>query len=511
MDVTGSMQSCICKAREQIDAIIEEIQTKECKIDYVAFVGYRDWCDKEKQFEILCFTKDINVFKAKLQSIEATGGGDIPEDVLGGLAKAAKMEWPESSGTRVLFHLGDAPPHGSRFFSGGHDEYSNGHPSDMSVDDLFGLMASKYIEYYFGEFNNSTDKMKAIFSEACGRPVDEIVANASGLDLLTLVTDSIMRSVSSSIIRASVGGRLRPNTIAAQALVTEPPDWSLLPEISAYHIILKPVSLREVIEGRKLEVIRKPTSLKVAPSPFSKGASRLAFFGKNFFRSSGSTSIFEEYDVVYKQFLHSVTHRDHRLEASRYMTDLETQTVAAQVAFQFQEAVSKAGISNAFHLKYLKAKLVAFKDPATGCHRYMAEEKLFRGRTVMVKYTNNSKFVQVKPPFPDRNWDDKLEFLLAFSHFSFVASEGYLLVTDLQGISIEPKDGGAATARTDSAGAICDGSDKEIILTDPAIHCAKHPRFGSTNLGDMGMNDFKASHKGKCNKYCRALKLPAIA
>ncbi|CAB4402147.1 unnamed protein product [Rhizophagus irregularis] len=49
-----------------------------------------------------------------LQSVLPYGGGDTPEDVLGGLNEAiTKMNW--KNGTRVLLHIGDSPPHGKKF------------------------------------------------------------------------------------------------------------------------------------------------------------------------------------------------------------------------------------------------------------------------------------------------------------------------------------------------------------------------------------------------------------
>ena len=50
-------------------------------------------------------------------------------------------------------------------------------------------------------------------------------------------------------------------------------------------------------------------------------------------------------------------------------------------------------------------------------------------------------------------------------------------------------------------------SKTQLLLTDPAIHCAKDMRFGRTNLQQKGIDAFFAAHKGKPNKYCEALRL----
>ena len=85
-----------------------------------------------------------------------------------------------------------------------------------------------------------------------------------------------------------------------------------------------------------------------------------------------------------------------------------------------------------------------------------------------------------------RKWTQKTR--TAFSHFSYDVTDGYLLVCDLQGVSTTDKNG-----------------KDTLLLTDPAIHCAKHLRFGKTNLGSLGMKRFFKRHV--CNKYCKALGL----
>lgn len=51
----------------------------------LAYVGYRDHCD-EKQFEIMQFTdqEPVKTLHTFLAPVEAYGGGDGPEDVVGG-------------------------------------------------------------------------------------------------------------------------------------------------------------------------------------------------------------------------------------------------------------------------------------------------------------------------------------------------------------------------------------------------------------------------------------------
>ena len=73
--------------------------------------------------------------------------------------------------------------------------------------------------------------------------------------------------------------------------------------------------------------------------------------------------------------------------------------------------------------------------------------------------------------------------LAAFSHWSYVITENYLIVVDLQGVDRENK----------------------YILTDPSIHC-QDPKFGNTNLGKIGIEQFFKTHK--CSEICAAMRLP---
>merc|ERR1712137_360049 len=64
--------------------------------------------------------------------ISAGGGGDAPEDVVGGLRHVVDRDWVAS--TRVVIHIADAPCHGSVYHDGLGDNYPNGDPSGESPE-----------------------------------------------------------------------------------------------------------------------------------------------------------------------------------------------------------------------------------------------------------------------------------------------------------------------------------------------------------------------------------------
>ena len=131
----------------------------------LAFFGYRDFGDL-KQFEVLPFTYSVDAFPTFCDAVKATGGGDGPEDVFGGLEQMIGLDWSEDGSTHMLFHIADWPCHGREFHgwvTG--DDYPNGDPKGRSIQTMLDQLAEKRIQYYFGKITEYTDKMIAKFSE----------------------------------------------------------------------------------------------------------------------------------------------------------------------------------------------------------------------------------------------------------------------------------------------------------------------------------------------------------
>lgn len=86
----------------------------------------------------------------------------------------------------------------------------------------------------------------------------------------------------------------------------------------------------------------------------------------------------------------------------------------------------------------------------------------------------------------------------ALSHWSWVQTEGSMLLCDLQGHRGRP------------GGPKCGSETYYYMFTDPVIMTPRG-RFGSTDLGQQGIETFFAHHK--CNDLCRSLglvgKIPA--
>ncbi|KAL0476684.1 hypothetical protein AKO1_006142 [Acrasis kona] len=162
MDCTASMSSCIDICKEKTKSIIDDVRENynDASIRY-AFVGYRDF---DTTNSVLDFTEDISVFKNHLSGVQALGGGDTCEDVLGGLELVKNLSW--SNKTRLLMHFADAPGHGKLYSSGSLDQYP-----DIDADGSIGKgymewLVQNNIKYTFCKINNSTDGMVLKFKES---------------------------------------------------------------------------------------------------------------------------------------------------------------------------------------------------------------------------------------------------------------------------------------------------------------------------------------------------------
>uniref|UniRef100_A0A914Y6Z4 CCHC-type domain-containing protein n=1 Tax=Panagrolaimus superbus TaxID=310955 RepID=A0A914Y6Z4_9BILA len=150
VDATGSMKNHIVGVKKYINDIVDAViqpQANMCQYGWadnvrLAFVGYRDFGDV-KQFECLNngkFTESIKDFKEFCDKLEASGRGDDAEDVFGGLDKALSLDWNNEYGTKVIYHIADAPCHGKKYHNlkkGDDKFYDLGHPNGLTDKRLF--------------------------------------------------------------------------------------------------------------------------------------------------------------------------------------------------------------------------------------------------------------------------------------------------------------------------------------------------------------------------------------
>jgi hypothetical protein len=112
IDATGSMSDELSYLQNELRDIVARVAgANRGATIRVSVVFYRDRGD-EFVTRALPFTEDIDRVVAFLGETSAGGGGDYPEEMNAALhLMLAEGEWSESPAARMLFVLGDAPPH----------------------------------------------------------------------------------------------------------------------------------------------------------------------------------------------------------------------------------------------------------------------------------------------------------------------------------------------------------------------------------------------------------------
>jgi hypothetical protein len=171
IDTTGSMRPYIDAAKNQVRSVVDDIKVaflNEADVR-VAVVGYKDHAD-DPNIQFLDFTPDVDKVHAFLDELEAVGGDDVPEDVLGGLRQALNASWKHQ--TRCIVHIADAPPHGTTLHDLDPDTYRDDYstpgsePHHLTHGPLLKQMLSLTINYALLRIHKNTDKMAYAFLQA---------------------------------------------------------------------------------------------------------------------------------------------------------------------------------------------------------------------------------------------------------------------------------------------------------------------------------------------------------
>ena len=141
IDATAGMSPCLdelkAKARTFPRRIVEHMEENDWKVTQlrIKLIAFRDYaCDEEPMVESAFFTlpEQQDVFESCLNRIEATGGGDCPENALEALALALKSDWTTGGDKRrhIVMLFTDAPalPLGARADC---PYYPSGMPKDL--------------------------------------------------------------------------------------------------------------------------------------------------------------------------------------------------------------------------------------------------------------------------------------------------------------------------------------------------------------------------------------------
>jgi hypothetical protein len=113
LDTTGSMSGLIDGAKRKIWSIANQLVSAQQDTEVrFALIGYRDRGDAYVT-SVHDLTSDLDAIYARLMQFQADGGGDTPESVNQAMHEAVtRLDWSTSRNVyRVIFLVGDAPPH----------------------------------------------------------------------------------------------------------------------------------------------------------------------------------------------------------------------------------------------------------------------------------------------------------------------------------------------------------------------------------------------------------------
>ncbi|XP_031558814.1 uncharacterized protein LOC116295195 [Actinia tenebrosa] len=160
----------------------------------------------------------------------------------------------------------------------------------------------------------------------------------------------------------------------------------------------------------------------------------------------------------------------------QYQNDVLSQMKAKQyVALFNQQLYQKAAGVPVGDIQFLPVVLLQLVN-SNGQTEIFNAEPYMSGE--FIKLTNNTDWI---------NKHRRTDLVLAYSHFTYQASDGKLIIVDIQGWA--PLDNQGCT-----------------FLTDPQIHSTVYKCFGTGNFGKEGYDNFWKMHP-ECNKICKMLGL----
>ena len=209
MDCTASMGPWIQEAKTKMVELVDRVRDEHPNTQIrVGFVGYRDYGDNEPM--IVIPFQNAQETMLQIRPIEPEGGDDCAEDVANGLFRALHMEGWNDADVKIVFHIADAPAHGSAFHDPRvSDRYPRGDPDGLDPRDSVEKMSFLDIHYTFVKIDPSTDTMIEQFHNCYGqggtfavidlRPQGYRRMNALEVGDPTILSEALTRSITASI------------------------------------------------------------------------------------------------------------------------------------------------------------------------------------------------------------------------------------------------------------------------------------------------------------------------
>ncbi|KAK5175287.1 uncharacterized protein LTR77_000425 [Saxophila tyrrhenica] len=528
IDTTASMGPYIDTAKEQVKTIVDDIQRKFLNQSEVrmAVVSYKDHGDSG-HLEFLDFTSSVEAVHQFLARLRATGGGDPPEDVLGGLQMALHASWKQQ--TRCIIHIADAPAHGELLHDMGasSDNYHSvgSEPHGLTHEPLLRKLIECNLNYTLLRIKQHTDRMAFVFSgvygysnarllpnnayyhhtssdtsRTVGRSIS-LTAPAPQFEEAQLGTayselrNLVVKSVTDSITRTAghlttklgrttklgLTSTLRDLTVIREddsahsrrtssrvdvALEKGPPQWTTSGWFdSKIEVTGFCPAVLEHDANTLNDMIDADENIKLSAADLTVFARSMPFAQGALRLASYARTSNSTNRFVIKIF------KDDDHGRAEVTEDMRMQALCKAFALEFNSLLKIEPPLDFLVTSCLQTTTPATTGSGKAC---LSLEPFIEGN--YIKYNSNGAYVNHtlgEDPFN--------QMAQAFSHFTFERSWGLFLVNDLQGVG--------------------------HLLTDPSIQTRDPERFklNDTNLHEEGFKFFFATHE--CNSFCRQLEL----
>jgi hypothetical protein len=256
IDCTGSMSSVLEATRNQVVQMADNLGTISSRLE-LAFMCFRDLSDGTRRFEKYpandTFTTSPSSIKTNAAKMRASGGGDAPEDVFGGVKESMKLPW-DSTAIKFMLLI-------SQDTDGGRSGGASAQCTQMRD------VAEKGIHLVFGRITSRTDGMIARWKrcyddKTTGFSLDSVTVSKSD-------TGSIATTMAKKI--CATVAKTSPPSLAPTPMPTttptEPPTSSPTEHPTAAPTTMQPSSEPTTIPPTEMPTAaptRQPTELPTA-------------------------------------------------------------------------------------------------------------------------------------------------------------------------------------------------------------------------------------------------------
>ncbi|CAD8050568.1 unnamed protein product [Paramecium sonneborni] len=471
IDCTGSMQRWLKSAKENIHKIIKEFQQnidKKKIIVRTAIVAYRDF-DDEDNLLYREFTTESKVIEEFLAKLQAKGGGDDAENVIGALEKGIRLNISKDQESVLCsFLICDSPSHGPY-----HKDLKDDYYDKVQAGDLEKIMQRYHAlkaKNFFTCFR-ICDKTDIMFTKMKTGFPSLIITETT----LNNFSESVLFSLKTSLQNSQAKTSKQSQNIKIRA------RFSKTKPLELNNYLLKDDNVdywKNFLEQQELNKIEGETQLIINNKQEDLSDNE----------KGSQCQIFKLFDIVLNRklvlklpnFVISKFNQKQQLspkELKDYESFINTRYTALLIAQQLAESfrMQTQSIQGAPPIFYVSPIKYELETSFMGVNQLFAETYIdLANFSEWKKYTNNTIYA-----------DENEYYYTAFSHYSYLATNKKLIITDLQG--------------------------KNNILSDPCIHSKDQQivQFikDTSNFEETGLKNFFCQQHTKCHEICKRLNL----